>query len=332
MDRRTFVVGGASAVAGLGSAVEAAGARSQVVLDPDLSIIDSHHHLWAREGEPPYLLDAFLKDIAASGARITSSVYVGETALGNKMAEAAAKISPCRVAAAIIGNADVRSGDAIAEDLDRQMELAPGRFRGFRTMAMYHPDPAVQFHGRRQQRGVFESPGFPLAMKHVATRNLVYEVCVWDAGIPDVAAIADRFADVQFVLEHMGVPMLEGIDAAGRINVRNAWRKALQDLARRPNVVVKVGGMGMPSWGFGFDKRAVKPDYRELTQVWKPWIDIVIDVFGPDRCMMESNYPPDSAACSYGDLWNALKSSTADYSKDERAALFHLTAAKIYRI
>lgn len=54
--------------------------------------------------------------------------------------------------------------------------------------------------------------------------------------------------------------------------------------------------------------------------------------FGVDRCMFESNFPVDKLSISYPVLWNAFKKMVADFSEDEKKALFYDTAAKVYRI
>jgi predicted TIM-barrel fold metal-dependent hydrolase len=75
------------------------------------------------------------------------------------------------------------------------------------------------------------------------------------------------------------------------------------------------------------------PAYRvnmELAQTWQPYADAAIDAFGPARCMMESNYPPDGRAAGFVPLWNALKHMVRGASAAEKAVLFQRTAARVY--
>ena len=110
------------------------------------------------------------------------------------------------------------------------------------------------------------------------------------------------------------------------------WRESLRDTAKRPNVVCKIGGLGMPIWGFGFDERKDAVGYKELAKAWRPFVESAIELFGTNRCMMESNFPPDGRSCGYVPTWNALKHIVAASSDNEKADLFHRTAARVYRI
>ncbi len=73
-------------------------------------------------------------------------------------------------------------------------------------------------------------------------------------------------------------------------------------------------------------------NYRELATAWKPFIETSIEAFGADRCMMESNFPPDGRSCGYVPLWNALKYVVRSSSPEEKSALFNGTAARVYRL
>jgi L-fuconolactonase len=134
------------------------------------------------------------------------------------------------------------------------------------------------------------------------------------------------------VLDHMGIPMALNLDPDRRREVFDTWRSSIKALAANQNVYCKIGGLGMSYWGFGFIERSDPIGYQELSAAWKQHIGSVIDAFGPNRCMMETNYPNDGRACGYVPLWNALKHSVRDYSPSEKAALFHGTAARVYRI
>jgi predicted TIM-barrel fold metal-dependent hydrolase len=74
------------------------------------------------------------------------------------------------------------------------------------------------------------------------------------------------------------------------------------------------------------------PTSAELAEASRDWFLYAIDVFGPDRCMFESNFPVDKVSCSYGVMWNAFKRLASGFSADDKRALFHDTAARVYRI
>ncbi|UUZ77236.1 amidohydrolase family protein [Polaromonas sp. P1(28)-13] len=104
------------------------------------------------------------------------------------------------------------------------------------------------------------------------------------------------------------------------------------ELGRRDNITCKIGGLGLPFWGFGFEKRADPVGYVELAQAWRPYVEAAIEAFGAERCMMESNYPPDGRSAGFVPLWNAFKHIVRGASVNEKAALFHDTASRVYRL
>ncbi len=106
----------------------------------------------------------------------------------------------------------------------------------------------------------------------------------------------------------------------------------MTEVAACPNTFLKVGGIGMPMMGFRWDKQDVPPNSVELAEPWTEPIQWVIDAFGPDRCMFESNFPVDKRGAGYTVLWNAFKRIAAGYSPDEKRDLFHDSAARAYRL
>jgi predicted TIM-barrel fold metal-dependent hydrolase len=97
-------------------------------------------------------------------------------------------------------------------------------------------------------------------------------------------------------------------------------------------VSVKLGGLGMHVFGFGFDRAERPASSAQLAVAWRPYVETCIEAFGVDRCMFESNFPVDKRSCSYAVLWNAFKRIAAGYSAQEKAALFADTAARFYRL
>jgi len=324
--------------------------REEPIIDPDMPIIDAHHHLRIRPTQR-YMFENYLADIQ-TGHKIVASVYVeslafakpdgsealrpiGEIEFANGVGALGASgfFGPERICAAIVGYADFRLGDAVAQLFDRALQIAPDRFRGLRqVMIEHHSEALYRFMPHPPPRGLMKSPGFDAAFRHLAPRNLTFDAAVLHHQLPEVAALADKFPNTTIVLGHIGIPLGIDMDARGRADVFREWDPALRDLARRENVYCKIGGLGMPMWGLGFDLRAEPTGYLELASAWKPYIDTAIEAFGPRRCMLESNFPPDGASCGYVPLWNAFKHVVRDFSDEEKAALFHGTAARIYQI
>jgi L-fuconolactonase len=324
--------------------------RDEHVLDPEPPIIDAHHHLFVRP-TLHYMLDEYLQDVQ-SGHNIIASVYVeagsmrrpdgpemlrplGEIEFANQVGIAAASADSgnCRVCAAIVGYADFRFGDAIGEYLDQALAIAPDRLRGFRQVAIDHPtDAPYRFIPVPPPRGLLRHPSFRDGFAHLATHGLSFDAAVFHHQLDEIAELADSFPDTTIVLDHSGHTMCLGMDADERADIFCTWRSNLHALSRRPNVLCKIGGLGLPFWGFGFEERTDPIGYLELARVWKPYVESSIEIFGATRCMFESNYPPDSRSCGYVPLWNAFKYIVRDLSADARAAVFYGTAARVYRI
>jgi predicted TIM-barrel fold metal-dependent hydrolase len=134
------------------------------------------------------------------------------------------------------------------------------------------------------------------------------------------------------VLNHVGGPLGVGPFTGRREEVFDAWRAGMSELGRCDNVVVKLGGLGMPRTGFPFASAEVPVSSQELASAWRPYVEACIESFSPARCMFESNFPVDKGMCSYLVLWNAFKRMAEGYSPDERDALFHGTATRVYRL
>lgn len=311
--------------------------RNEPIIDPELPIVDAHHHLFDSRGLR-YLFDDVLADVNA-GHNVVATVYVearasmwrrdgpellrplGEVEFANGMAamSASGQYGPCRVAAAIVGHADLTAGDRVVELLDQALAAAPDRLRGIRQ---YTADPA----------GILDVPGFLTGIRLLAPRGLVFDAVANHRQLPGLGELAAAVPSTTIVLNHLGLATPPTPDAPGRAAVFGSWRAGLRDVAQHPNVVCKIGGLGMTSWGFGFESRPEPVSHAELASAWRPYVETAIEAFGVERCMLESNYPPDSASTGYVPLWNAFKLILKGASSAERAALFHGTATRVYRL
>ena len=103
-------------------------------------------------------------------------------------------------------------------------------------------------------------------------------------------------------------------------------------MAQCRNVNLKLGGIGMPRLGFDWHARAKPIGSEELAASMTPIMTYCIDQFGPERCMFESNFPVDKVSFSHHVFFNACKRLSHNWSAAERAALFHDTAVRAYRI
>lgn len=324
--------------------------RDEPILDPELPIVDAHHHLILNPVR--YMVEDFLQD-ANAGHNVIASVLVemrlferqtgpealrplGEVEFANGVGAmtATGAFGKCHVAAGIVGFADMRLGAGIAPLLDRCMDAAADRFRGVRQIVMEF-DPNKEFPtviGKRPPEGIVESDKFLPGLRELGKRGLTFDVAVFHYQLPRICEVVDAVPEVIFVLNHLGIASGFRLPEAERLQVFAEWRHNLRALAQRPNVVCKIGGLGLPHWGFDFASHDGPVGHEALAQAWAPYVETGIETFGADRCMMESNYPPDGRSCGYVPLWNALKYITAGCSAADKAALFHGTANRIYRL
>lgn len=324
--------------------------RDEPILEPDLPIIDSAHHLFDRPALR-YMFEDYLADVRA-GHKIVASIYVetlafarrygpellrplGEVEFANGIGAMSASgvYGECRICAAIVGFADLRFGEEVSQLLDQALALAPERFRGVRQITIEAPsDAPFRYVTNRPAPGIMRHPKFRAGFREVAKRGLSFDAAAFHHQLDEIAELADAFPDTAIVLNHVGQGLAMELDAQGRAEVLVKLRQALRELGKRPNITCKIGGLGLPFWGFGLEKRTDPIGYLELADVWRPYVEAAIEAFGVDRCMMESNYPPDSRSAGFVPLWNALKHIVRNASPEEKAALFHGTAARVYRI
>ncbi len=315
------------------------------IVDPGLPIVDAHHHFIPAMA---YMPADFRRDMDC-GHDIRASVFVeagqmwrpdgpdylrpvGETAFAAAAAQEFA--APGRdLCAGIVAHVDLRLGAAVEDVLTAHAEAAGGRLRGIRHSTFWDSEPdAYRFTISRPARGLLLDSGFRSGAARLSGFGLGYDAVVFHEQLDELVAFARALPETPVILNHMGFALGIGRFATRRQEVFAQWRAGLARLAACDNVCVKIGGLGMPFWGFGFHERETAAPAEELAAVWAPYIHAVIELFGPDRCMMESNFPPDQRSCSYVTCWNALKLATRDLSMSERHQLFHDTAVRVYRL
>ncbi len=336
------------------------------VLEPDLPIVDPHHHLWdrgplldqipmsgwgkvARES-PRYLLDELLADLKG-GHNVRATVYmecgsfyradgppelrsVGETEFANGVAAMSASgvYGDVRVCEGIIANADLTRAEAVPSILEAHAAAGGGRFRGIRQIASYDPDPDVLGVVNVPAPGLYTSDPFVAGFEWIERLRLSFDAWVVEPQLPDIVILARRFPGTSIVLNHVGTPL--GVASyQGRRDERfSIWRENIRRLAELPNVTVKLGGLGMDFCHFPSFLSEPRASSEQLALEWRPYLETCIEAFGAARCMFESNFPADRGAGSYRVIWNAFKRIAAGASDDEKAALFRETATGVYRL
>lgn len=313
------------------------------VVDPDLAIVDPHHHLWPVGGALPYGLAELHADVA-SGHRVERTVFVecraayrpdgpselapvGET----EFVAGEAHRDPAHLIGGIVAHADLRLADLDAV-LDAHEEAGRGLFRGIRDALSRAERPDVLMIPGRAPAGLFADPAFRAGVARLGERGLTYDSWHYHYQNREFLELARAVPGTTMVLDHFGTPLGVGPYAAQRDEIFEQWRRDVADIAACDNVVAKLGGLAMPDNGFGWNTAARPAGSDDIVAAHSRYYLHMIECFGADRCMFESNFPIDRFSVSYRTVWNAFKKMVAGASADERAALFSGTASRVYRL
>lgn len=338
------------------------------ILEPDLPIIDPHHHLW--DLRP--MIDAFpeprhdfietlisnayytfdqLHAHLTSGHNIIGTVFmecgafyradadadfkvIGEVEFVNGVAAQSASglYGDLRACAAIIGHANLLLGEKAEAVLEALKAAAPDRFRGIRHQAAWDEDPDVLGLPFPASEGLYLDAKFREGFASLGKLGLTFDAWLLEPQLPDLIDLANAFPDQPICLDHCGTPLGTG-SYHGKLHERfDTWRHNIHELAKCENVVVKLGGLAMAFCGLPEKGPAAGFNSEDLGALWRPYIETCIEAFGPQRAMFESNYPVDYWGADYPVLWNAFKRITRGASAEEKRALYAANAARFYGI
>lgn len=311
------------------------------VLEPDLAIIDAHFHLVDVPGLR-YLAPEFAADMD-TGHRIEGTVYAeAQTAyltsgpevrrpVGETEFIATRAAADPRIATGIVGYADLMHGAAVEAALQAHGVAGCGRFKGIRYALNKDPNPEIRVHHSTPD-DVFEQPAFHAGLDVLERMGLSFDAWSFFHQLPAITAMARRHARLNIVAEHCGGLLGYGPYAGRSREVFGTWRHNLAQLAACPNVSLKIGGtLGRLGAYDYLNVKRPEPSHK-LAECLKPYVLTCIELFGPDRCMFESNYPVDAVVTGYRVLWNTFKRLTADFTPAEKQALYSGTARRIYRL
>ncbi len=316
-------------------------------VEPSLPICDPHHHFWDRP-DGRYLVPDLLEDVQG-GHNVVSTVFIecrerwradgpeamkpiGETEFVEGMVGEGGRRGKTAVAAGIIGFADLALGPEVGRVLEAHLAASPAHFRGIRHSCTWDASAAVMTATPGIPRGLMAESAFRAGLATLKRYNLSFEAWLYHPQLSEFAALARAVPDVPMVLNHVGGLLGVGPYAGKRDEIFQLWKRGMAEVAACPNVLVKLGGLGMVRCGFEWHTRPTPPTSDELIEATRPYYLYCIEQFGPQRSMFESNFPVDKLSCSYGVLWNSFKRMTKDFSPTERAALFHDTAVRAYRL
>jgi predicted TIM-barrel fold metal-dependent hydrolase len=322
---------------------------TEEIIDPGRPIVDPHHHLWDRGGLR-YMIEEMSTDIA-SGHNIIATVYVdcrsmyrargaeafrpvGEVEFANGVAAMSASggYGPAQICAGIVSHANLLLGDGAKAVLEAEIVAGQGRFRGIRHSSAWDAEAAVASMYATRPKGLLLDATFRKGFACLAPLGLSFDAWLFHPQLGEFVDLARGFPDTKIVLDHCGGPVGLGRFAGKREETFPIWKASIQQAAKCPNVAVKLGGLAMRLLGFDFHERPKPPTSEQAAAAWRPYIETCIEAFGPDRCMFESNFPPDKGQCSYQVIFNAFKRIAAQYSEAEKTALFSKTATDVYKL
>jgi len=315
-------------------------------LDPDLPVCDPHHHFWHYPASR-YLVDEFLRDVSG-GHRVLETVFVeclqfydedapaelrpvGETAAVDRMVSNPTAQHEAAIAAGIVGFADLTLGDDVRPVLEKHLQ-ASRRFRGIRYATAWHEHEKIHNAHTHPPARLLADPAFRKGLQQVADLDLSFDAWLYHPQLPELTDMARAFPGLAIALNHMAGPLGIGPYANRREKEFENWSQQIRELSRCENVSVKLGGRAMKMSGFEWHTKSRPPGSTELATAMAPYFETCIELFGPDRCMFESNFPVDKASCSYTVLWNAFKRVASAYSEAESRLLLHDTAVRFYRL
>jgi len=323
--------------------------RKEPILEPELTIVDPHHHLWVRPGWR-YLLDDLLADIN-SGHNVVATVYVqarsmyretgsvemrpvGETEFANGIAAVGASgiFGKTRVCAGIVGHADLTLGSRVEPVLVAHLRAGGDRFRGIRHITAWDADTSLNNPAYPAPPGLLADKTFREGFAVLGRLGLSFDAWLYHAQIDELADLARAFPNTRIVLNHLGGPRLIGAYRGNGHEVFPRWAASIKTLALHQNVFVKVGGFAQLITDSGWEKNPESPSSDMLATACRPYVETCIQAFGTSRSMFESNFPPDKVSYSYAVFWNACKRLVSGASQTEKADLFARTAARLYRV
>lgn len=319
-------------------------------LAPAFPIVDSHHHLFGTASDEHYYRILDLANDLASGHRLMGTVYVeaygagwhshgppelrsvGEVERIVKLTDQPISLpqGDCQVSAGIVSNIDLTLGSHMTNVIAAHVAAGQGRLRGVRHHAAYDHGTVGKLNKTPPPKNLMADGRFRQGFAQLQSAGLSFDAWVYHTQLAELADLASAFPETTIILNHSGGLIGVAEHGAQRGYALSMWKRGMAELARRSNVRVKIGGMGMPVFGFGLDQAPIPSSSEALASAWSPLVEACLEAFGTQRCMYESNFPVDKQSCGYSQLWNAFKRISAPLSLEERKDLFYRTACRTY--
>ena len=272
------------------------------------AVIDAHHHLWRYSAEEfgwidddmaalrqDFLLDDLICELTTARVDGLVTVQARQTLEETRWLLDLAR--SCDAVRGVVGWAPIASPE-FGASLDRFAVEA--KLVGLRHVVQTEPDSFLD--GTKFNSGIRAMRG----------SGLIYDLLIVERQLEEAIRFVDRHPDQVFVLDHVAKPKI----ASGEIE---PWRGRIRDLSKRTNVVCKISGMVTEdSWS------------RWSIESLRPYLDVVVEAFGPDRLMAGSDWPVCLVATDYGRWWHVLREYFAGFSEVERAQILGETAINTY--
>jgi L-fuconolactonase len=278
-----------------------------------MSRIDAHHHVWDLSvREQPWMVGPELEPIRrnfsvdelvpiASAAGVTQTVLVQTVGLPDETPEFLAIAAGNDLVAGVVGWVDLTAAD-VEDALTGLLERPDGQWlKGIRHQVHDEPDPRWLCR-----------PEVRRGLAVVGEAGLVYDLLTKTPHLPAALETAQALPEVSFVVDHISKPVVGGD--------LEPWASGIRALAALPNVTCKLSGMVTEaSW----------TDWK--VSDLKPYADVVLDAFGPDRVMFGSDWPVCLLAASYAEVVQAAEDLTAELTDADRDQIFGETARRVYQ-
>jgi predicted TIM-barrel fold metal-dependent hydrolase len=325
-------------------------------LDPELEIVDPHHHFWVNEWGA-YGVSDYLDDIA--GNNVVASMFVEcgtnyqpdvrydesaeqgvepgsnsvrETEYVSNIVRTNTHLRSSGLCSGVVAFANFMEGpDRLRRSIDSHIDAAQNLLKGLRQSSAW--DPAIgELAYRFPPPGLLSQERFRSAFEVLKSYDLTFDAWVYFHQIPEVIDLAKDFPDVKIVINHTGGIIGINQYAAYPRQVFDLWQNYITDAGRQPNLHIKIGGLGMPSMGATFHLSESAPTSIQLAEWFQPFVSSCISKFGPERCMFESNFPVDRQYAGFTNIWNAFKICTRNLAYREKIKLFSETSKKVYNL
>ena len=322
------------------------------IIDPELPIIDPHHHLWNGDnqlaGSFPYLIENLNED-TFSGHNIVGTIFmecaqgyyldgeekykpVGETEFVINLIKDSEKLSKSTNIMGIIGFADLMLGHEVKDVLNTHLSKGEGLFRGIRHAAGWDKNNEIHNSHSNPIENIYHNKSFMKGAEELINLKLTFDAWHYHHQINDLSIFAKKYPELTIIHDHFGGPLGVGPYEGKKEEIFKKWKDDISLLSESKNVYAKLGGLAMPVNGWNFHKQNKPASSDQIVDMHHEYYLHTINCFGVERCMFESNFPVDRRSVSYHVIWNAFKKMVLGYSDEDKNKLFFKNAKDVYGV